>query len=89
MSMAAVASPSPHPRHRGHDGPRGRVRADQADVPLDEHIPMLLEVPGWRPIRRFRLVRATSSPGPEFLSVHELAGSEAREEPGYQTAIGA
>jgi hypothetical protein len=24
--MAAVVSPHPHPRHRGHGGPRGRER---------------------------------------------------------------
>jgi hypothetical protein len=39
---------------------------------------MLLEVRGWRWIRRFRLVAATDAPGPEV-----------REEPGYQPAIGA
>src|SRR6266481_2473553 len=87
VSRAAVVSPHPHPHHRGHGGPRGRVRADQADVPLEEHIPMLLEVPGWRRIRKFRLVRAMDAPGPEFLSVHELAGPEVLEEPGYQAAI--
>ena len=48
---------------------------------------MLLEVPGWRRIRRIRLVRAMDAPGPEFLSVHELAGPEVLEEPGYQAAI--
>jgi hypothetical protein len=81
--MAAMVSP----HHRGHGGPRGRARADQADVPLDEHIPMLLEVPGWQRIRRFRLVRAMDAPGPEVLSVQELAGPEVLEEPGYQAAI--
>ncbi len=85
VSMAAVVSP--HPHHRGHRGPRGRVHADQADVPLDEHIPMLLQVPGWRRIRRFRPARAMDAPGPEFLSVHELAGPEVLEETGYQAAI--
>ena len=54
----------------------------------EEHIPMLLKVPGWRRIRRFRLTRALDGPGPGnpgnpggpggperggFLSVHELA----------------
>ena len=53
----------------------------------EEHIPMLLEVPGWRRIRRFRLVRAMDTPGPDFLSVHELAGPEVLEEPGYRAAI--
>ena len=53
----------------------------------EEHIPMLLEVPGWRRIRRFRLIRAMDAPGPDFLSVHELAGPEVLEEPGYRAAI--
>ncbi len=53
----------------------------------DEHIPMLLKVPGWRRIRRFRLVRGMDGPAPEFLSVHELAGPEVLEEPAYRAAI--
>jgi len=53
----------------------------------DEHIPMLREVPGWRRIRRFRLVRGMDGAAPEFLSVHELAGPEVLEEPGYRAAI--
>ena len=53
----------------------------------DEHIPMLLEVPGWWRIRRFRLVRGMDGPAPEFLSVHELAGPQVLEEPGYRAAI--
>jgi hypothetical protein len=53
----------------------------------DEHIPMLLEVPGWRRIRRFRLVRGMDGPAPEFLSVHELAGPQVLEDPGYRAAI--
>jgi hypothetical protein len=53
----------------------------------DEHIPMLLEVPGWQRIRRFRLSRSLDAPGPEFLSVHELAGPEVLEEPAFRAAI--
>jgi hypothetical protein len=53
----------------------------------EEHIPMLLRVPGWRRIRRFRLVRGMDAPGPDFLSVHELAGPEVLEDPGYRAAI--
>jgi hypothetical protein len=54
-----------------------------------EHIPMLLAVPGWRRIRRYRLV----GPGPlddasaGFLSLHELAGPEVLEEPAYRAAV--
>ena len=53
----------------------------------EEHIPMLLTVPGWRRIRRFRLTRALDAPGPGFLSVHELAGPEVLEDPGYRAAV--
>ena len=56
----------------------------------DEHIPMLLRVPGWRRIRRFRLTRALDAPGteaPDFLSVHELAGPEVLEDPGFRAAV--
>jgi hypothetical protein len=56
----------------------------------EEHIPMLLKVPGWRRIRRFRLTRALDAPGPgpgDFLSVHELAGPEVLEDPGFLAAI--
>jgi hypothetical protein len=53
----------------------------------EEHIPMLLRVPGWRRIRRFRLVRSLDVPGPDFLSVHELAGPEVLEDPGYRAAV--
>ena len=56
----------------------------------EEHIPMLLKVPGWRRIRRFRLTRALDGsdlePG-SFLSVHELAGPEVLEGPGYRAAV--
>ena len=52
-----------------------------------EHIPMLLEVPGWRRIRRYRLVRGMEGPAPEFLSVHELAGLEVLEDPRYLAAV--
>ena len=52
-----------------------------------EHIPMLLEVPGWRRIRRYRLIRAMDGPGPDFLSLHELAGPEVLENPRYRAAI--
>ena len=61
--------------------------ADLAAWYTEEHIPMLLTVPGWRRIRRFRLTRALDGPGPDFLSVHELAGPEVLEEPGYRAAI--
>jgi hypothetical protein len=53
----------------------------------EEHIPMLLEVPGWRRIRRFRLTRGMDGPAPDFLFLHELAGPEVLEDPRYRAAI--
>jgi hypothetical protein len=67
-----------------------KSEADLAAWYTEEHIPMLLQVPGWRRIRRYRLVRGLDGPGPEpssFLSLHELAGPEVLEEPGYRAAI--
>jgi hypothetical protein len=50
----------------------------------EEHIPMLLAVPGWRRIRRFRL---TSGTGPAYLSLHEVAGMEVFERDDYRAAV--
>jgi hypothetical protein len=54
-----------------------------------EHIPMLLAVPGWRRIRRYRLVVPAPSggSGAGFLSLSELAGPSVLEEPGYRAAV--
>jgi hypothetical protein len=54
-----------------------------------EHIPMLLAVPGWRRIRRYRLAGAAPSDGAGvgFLSLSELAGPSALEEPSYRAAV--
>lgn len=52
-----------------------------------EHVPMLLEVPGWRRIRRYRLIGGSEPLGPDFLSLHELAGASVLEEPGYRAAV--
>jgi len=53
----------------------------------EEHIPMLLKVPGWQRIRRFRLIRSLDDPGPTFLSLHDLAGPQVLEEPSYRAAV--
>jgi hypothetical protein len=50
----------------------------------EEHIPMLLAVPGWRRARRYRLTAGTA---PAFLSLHELASMAVFEEPAYQAAV--
>jgi thioredoxin 1 len=53
----------------------------------------VLNIPTWRRIRRFRLTRALDGPGPgepepgSFLFVHELAGPEVLEDPGYLAAV--
>ncbi len=65
----------------------GESEDDLAAWYTEEHIPMLLEVPGWRRIRRFRLVRGMDGPGPDFLSLHELAGPEVLEDPRYRAAV--
>jgi len=49
----------------------------------EEHIPMLLAVPGWRRIRRYTL---TGGSGPRFLSLHELESQAVLDEPGYKAA---
>jgi hypothetical protein len=53
----------------------------------DEHIPMLLKVPGWGRIRRFRLVSSMDGPAPVLLSMHELARPAVLEEPAFRAAI--
>jgi hypothetical protein len=50
----------------------------------DEHIPMLLAVPGWRRARRYRLVSGT---GPKYLSLHDIAGEHVFTEDSYQAAV--
>lgn len=54
-----------------------------------EHIPMLLAVPGWRRIRRYQLIGPAplDGPGASFLSLHELAGPAVLSEPGYRAAV--
>ena len=82
----------------GADGPAPVILAVANSVPTDmeddmtawyqqEHIPMLLEVPGWRRIRRWRLIGGSEPLGPDFLSLHELTGPAVLEEPGYRAAV--
>ena len=64
------------------------MEADMTAWYEQEHIPMLLEVPGWRRIRRYRLTGpAPLGPGLGFLSLHELAGPAVLEEPAYRAAV--
>jgi hypothetical protein len=50
---------------------------------IEEHIPMLLAVPGWQRIRRYRL---TSGTAPTWLALHELASESALSAPEYKAA---
>lgn len=60
------------------------LEADLAAWYADEHTAMLLAVPGWRRVRRYRL---TEGNAPRFLALHEIAGTEVFSEPAYQAAV--
>ena len=60
------------------------MEADLAAWYADEHIPMLLAVPGWRRVRRFRLIAGTA---PAYLALHELTTMAALEDPGFRAAV--
>ena len=50
----------------------------------EEHIPMLLEVPGWRRARRYRQIMGD---GPRYLSFHDLDGPHVLQEDAFKAAI--
>ena len=52
---------------------------------LQEHIPMLMKIPGWRRILRYQ---QTDSPGPSFLAVHELESLDVFKTDGFAAAVG-
>jgi hypothetical protein len=58
--------------------------ADMEAWYVEEHIPMLLAVPGWRRARRYVLA---SGDGPRYLSLHEIESATAFDEPAYKAAI--
>jgi len=58
--------------------------ADMEAWYVEEHIPMLLAVPGWRRSRRYVL---SSGDGPTYLSLHEIESHAAFGQPEYQAAI--
>jgi hypothetical protein len=49
----------------------------------DEHIPMLLDVPGWRRVRVFEQVEGK---GPQFLALHELESPAVFDHEAYKKA---
>jgi hypothetical protein len=58
--------------------------ADMEAWYVEEHIPMLLAVPGWRRSRRYRLA---SGDGPRYLSLHEIESVAAFDTPEYKAAV--
>ena len=58
--------------------------ADMEAWYVEEHIPMLLAVPGWRRSRRYRL---GSGDGPRYLSLHEIDSQAAFDTPEYKAAV--
>ncbi|MBI3965787.1 MAG: hypothetical protein HY329_09145 [Chloroflexi bacterium] len=50
----------------------------------EEHMPMLLKVPGWLRIRRFELL---DGQGPRYLALHELANLDVFQIPDYKASI--
>jgi len=59
------------------------AEADMEAWYVEEHIPMLLAVPGWRRSRRYVL---TSGDGPRYLSLHEIDSLAAFDRPEYKAA---
>jgi hypothetical protein len=64
--------------------PRSGDEVDFIDWYQQEHIAMLLAVPGWRRVRLFRQVEGT---GPAFMAVHELESPGVFEQPEYEASI--
>jgi hypothetical protein len=52
---------------------------------LEEHIPMLMKVPGWRRIRRFEQVEGTYR---SFLALHEVESLDVFETDAFRAAVG-
>jgi len=70
-----------------HGDKLGIAKLDVDENPQVTQKYNILNIPTWRRIRRFRLTGALDGPGPDFLSVHELAGPEVLEDPGFRAAI--
>ena len=52
---------------------------------LEEHIPMLMKVPGWRRIRRFEQVEGTYN---SYLALHEVESLAVFETDAFKAAVG-
>lgn len=67
---------------------RGLTVPESAEADLDawytgEHIPALHAIPGWHRTRRYRLAEG---PGPAYLALHEISGTELFATPEYRAA---
>jgi hypothetical protein len=60
------------------------AEADLAAWYADEHIPALLTVPGWRRIRRYRLLEGGA---PTYLALSEVESAAVFEEPAFQATV--
>lgn len=49
----------------------------------EEHVPLLMKVPGWLRIRRYALL---AGGGPRYLALHDLSSQDAFREPAYAEA---
>jgi hypothetical protein len=60
------------------------AEADMEAWYVEEHIPMLLAVPGWRRSRRYVL---SSGSAPKYLSLHEIDSHASFDRPEYKAAV--
>jgi hypothetical protein len=60
------------------------AEADLAAWYADEHIPALLKVPGWRRVRRYRLLEGGA---PTYLALSEVESAAVFEEPAYHATV--
>jgi len=60
------------------------AEADLAAWYAGEHIPALLKVPGWRRVRRYRLLEGGA---PTYLALSEVESAAVFEEPAYEASI--
>jgi hypothetical protein len=60
------------------------AEADLAAWYAGEHIPALLKVPGWRRVRRYRLLQGGA---PTYLALSEVESAAVFEQPAYQASV--
>jgi Domain of unknown function (DUF4286) len=74
------------------------IYAVQMDIPAalesefnrvydEDHIPLILKVPGMRSARRYRLENSTRAGMPRYLAIYELDSAAVLESPAWLEAI--